>query len=454
LWRCGASEGEHMKRRSFQLQATVLGACVFAICSVAAAQARLGGGAPDANAAGVPVHLLALEAGAKSARPWQRSRDARLQNARARIDAARAAYSPTLNLVTDASVGPGARIVDIDGYKVSAAFPLGTNGAFKPAARYGAMLDARGNIYDFGRTRAAVDAAEAEARADQADLRNAELQTVNDVRAGYLRWATAYALWSISQRAEQAATETLERTRAAIEEGARRSADLTAAQSGAGFAGLELERALSELESARDDLGYVATTDFAETAYPVDDVLNVQDMPALVPEQTQQARLQALREQRTAAEASARAHDHAFTPVLSANAQAGVQGLNESFFPVYRIGVSLLVPLWDGGTEAATRAQALARGAQLGVQAAELERAEVRAGKRSQTLQHQAERRIGVADKLVNTCRTRVSQLEAAAPLGAASYAELADARSALSRAETELVLARALRAQVMLGLD
>src|SRR6185312_13921326 len=149
-----------------------------------------------------------------------------------------------------------------------------------------------------------------------------------------------------------------------------------------------------------------------------------------------------------------RAHDHAFTPVLSANAQAGLQGLNENLFPVYRVGVSLIVPLWDGGTEAASRSQALARGAQLGAQADALERAEVRAGKRSQTLQRQAERRIGVADKLVTTCRKRVAQLEEASPLAAASYAELADARSALSRAETELVLARALRAQVMLGVE
>jgi hypothetical protein len=51
-------------------------------------------------------------------------------------------------------------------------------------------------------------------------------------------------------------------------------------------------------------------------------------------------------------------------------------------------------------------------------------------------------------------CRTRVSQLEAASPLGAASYVELAEARNAAARAETELVLARALRAQVLLGLD
>jgi outer membrane protein TolC len=168
----------------------------------------------------------------------------------------------------------------------------------------------------------------------------------------------------------------------------------------------------------------------------------------------QNARKEALREQRAAAEASARAHDHTFSPVLSASAQAGIQGLDDRQFPVYRVGVSVLVPLWDGGSEAALRAQARARAAQLGAQAEELERTARRTRERSRTLKNQAERRIAIADKLLAVCRTRVSQLEAASPLGAAGYVELADARNAASRAETELVLAQALRAQVLLGLD
>lgn len=402
----------------------------------------------------VPVHLAELETRAQDARPRQRANDARLQNARARIAAARAAYSPTLSLITDASISPGQRIVDIGQYKVTASFPIGTNDAFLPAARYGAMLDLRSNLYDFGRTSAAVDAVEAEARAEQAEQQNGRAQTVRDVRAGYVRWATAQALWAIAQRMRLAAAESLARTRAAIEEGARPAADQTAAESGEGFAQLELERAAAELESARADLGFIASSDLAANAVPADDVLNAVPVDPQGAALGQKARGDALREQQAAAHAMARAHDNALTPVLSANAQAGVQGLNDKLFPVYRVGVSLVVPLWDGGSEAALRAQAQARGAQLGAQAEELERAEARARARSQTLKDQADRRIAVADKLLAICRTRVSQLEAASPLGAAGYVELADARNAAARAETELVLARALRAQVLLGLD
>lgn len=459
-----------MKGRRCQLQAAITSALLCAASGAAAQASTQRSAAPHsavalaagavsssepaaASAQSVPVHLADLEVRAQGARPWQRGRDARLQMARARIQAARAAYSPTINLLSDAQLTPGQRIVDIDGYKVNAAFPIGTNGAFRPALRYGVTLDMRGNLYDFGRTSDAVDAAQAEARAEQADARGAEEQSVRDVRAGYVRWATAHALWVIAQRAERAAAESLARTRAAIEEGARPAADQTAAESGEGFAQIELERALAELESAREDVGFVAAVDLAASAYPADDVLNA--LPVAPREDAgHNARKDMLRDQRAAAEASARAHDHAFTPVLSASAQLGVQGLDDRVFPIYRVGVSLLVPLWDGGSEAALRAQARARAAQLGAQAEELERTARRARERSRTLKNQAERRIAIADKLLTVCRTRVSQLEAASPLSAASYIELADARNAAARAETELVLARALRAQVLLGLD
>ena len=438
-----------MTSRGWQVPAACACALWFVTLSVSAQAA------PDAaaSAASVPVHLAQLEASVQRSQPWRRGRDARLLAARARIQAARAAYAPTISLLTDATLTPGQRIVEIDGYKVNAAFPIGTSGAFRPALRYGTMLDLRGNLYDFGRTRDVVAAAEAEARAEQADARHAEAESVRDVRGGYVRWASAHALWQIAERAHQVAAERLARTRAAIEEGARPEADLSAAESGDGFAQLELEGARSELESAREDLAFVAAAELPASAVPADDVLNA--TPVAKGESLgQKAQRDALREQRAAAHASARAHDHAFSPVVSASAQAGIQGLNDNVFPVYRVGLSVLVPLWDGGAEAALRGQARARAAQLSAQAEALERSAHRAHARGRTLKQQAERRIAIADKLLAVCLKRVSQLEAAAPLGAASYLELQDARNAASRAQTELVLARALRAQVLLGLE
>jgi outer membrane protein TolC len=417
------------------------------------AAAQLAVGAQEQAA--TPVRLAELEGLAQRAQPNHRLDDARLEEARARIQAARAGYAPSVTLLSEVSLAPGQRLVDIEGYKVAAAFPIGTHDAWLPAPRYGVTVDVRGNLYDFGRTSAAVDAAEAQARAQHAEQRSSERQMLHDVRAGYLRWATAHALWSIARRADDAEQARLARTQAAIEEGARPTADSAVAQSVAGFARLELERALAELEGARQDLAFVAAVEIADGAYPADDLLH---LPVAAPraDAGAEAQLQVLREQRSAAQASARAHGRAFSPVLSATAQAGIQGLRDSLFPVYRVGVNLAVPLWDGGAESASRAQSNARAAQLGAQAELLERGRAQAQKRAELVQRQAERRIRVAEELVALCRARLSQLESAASLGAASavsYAMVGEAQSALSRAETELVMARALRAQASLGL-
>jgi hypothetical protein len=76
----------------------------------------------------------------------------------------------------------------------------------------------------------------------------------------------------------------------------------------------------------------VAVVDLGPEARPAADVFDLgPPAPQLEPVDPQ---LTALKEQRTAARASARVHDHAFAPVVSANAQAGVQGQGGNVFPL------------------------------------------------------------------------------------------------------------------------
>jgi outer membrane protein TolC len=266
-----------------------------------------------------------------------------------------------------------------------------------------------------------------------------------------VRWATAYALWSLSEQVAAAAEARRLRMQAAIEEGAARSADRTAAESDIGFARLESERARANLESAREDLGFLAMLDLAEDARPAGAVLEA-GLPA-TEGAADNAGLRALQEQRRAAEASARVHDHAFAPVIAASAQAGVQGNMGNVFPLYRVGISVSVPLWDGGADAANRGQARAQASQLASAATQHETLREQQKQRGARIKAQAERRIGLSQQLVQLCGTRLAQLEEAYPLGAASFTDLADARSALSRAQTELVLAQAMRAEATLDL-
>jgi outer membrane protein len=422
------------------------------------------------------VRLQELEAQALRARPSLAANDARVLQAKARIDQARSAYAPTITLTGDASIAPGHQLISIrdavsqQEILVAGSLPLGNSGAFTPLARYGGMLDVRGNLYDFGRTGAAVDAAAAQRRAAQAEANQASRAVVRDVRLAYVRWATADALSAIAREAAQAAAERSASTAASIEEGARPTADRIAAQSDWGFARLELERATATLETARLDLGFVCVSDLSPDARPEPgvldgDVANAPDVPkragapALHSSQHDPA-LTSLEEQRSAARASARMHDHAFAPVLGAQAQAGVQGsgtlqgAGTHVFPVYRLGINLTVPLWDGGADSAARNQAEARAAELAAQTADYTQQRDHALARTQAAQAQAQRRIALAAELVELAHTRLAQLEEGYPLGAATLKDLADGRAAEQRAKTELVLAQAMRAEARLGVE
>jgi outer membrane protein TolC len=401
------------------------------------------------------VRLQDLEAHALRTRPSLAANDARILQAKARIDQARSAYAPIITLAGDASIAPGHQLVSVDSptgpVLVAGSLPLGDTGAFSPLPRYGVMFDVRGNLYDFGRTGAAVDAAHAQRRAVQADSIKAARDVVRDVRLAYVRWAAADALCSIARESALAASERSDDTAASIEEGARPSADRIGAQSEAGFARLELERANATLETARLDVALVCVTDLPPDAQPDPTVLAT-GVGGQERAESRDPSLTALEEQRSAARASARMHDHAFAPVLGAQAQAGVQGTGSSVFPVYRLGLNLSVPLWDGGADAAARAQAEAQAAELAARTVEYSQQRDHARARSQAAQAQAQRRIALATELVELTRTRLTQLEEGYPLGAASLKDLADARAALQRAKTELVLAQAMRAEALLG--
>jgi len=414
------------------------------------------------------IKLAELEARAVRARPSIGGADARIAEARARVAAAQSAYAPTLNLLAEASFSPGQRLVPFPydatnpnsdpttrDYKVAVITPFGAGNALTPVPRYGVSVDLRGNIYDFGRTSAAVDAAMAQHRAAEADAHRTTREIVRDVRAAYVRWATSYALHSLCERALHSAEERKQRAAASIEEGALRSADITAAESDLGFAKLELHRASADLDDAREDVGFMAGIPLGPEAQPADELLQLgAPPPTAANAKSVDPALQTLQEQRSAAKASARVHDHAFTPVLSASAQAGVQGQSGSVFPLYRLVVNMSVPLWDGGGDRAIRSQAEAQAAQLAAQAEEYRAQREHMARRSAASRQNVQQRIATADELVRLCRLRISQLEEGRPLGAATAPDVAAARATLQRAETELVLAQAAQAQLALGLE
>jgi outer membrane protein TolC len=164
--------------------------------------------------------------------------------------------------------------------------------------------------------------------------------------------------------------------------------------------------------------------------------------------------VEALELESVAARQEAQMHRNSRIPVLALIGQTGLYGINENVFPSYRLGLSLAVPLWDGG-----RALAMARASDA--QAAELDaRARdaqiVRDDQREQALldrQH-AEDQLSLANDLVSVSEKRVEQARTSYDLGAGSVETVAEAHAALRDAQSRRVQIQVARADALLRLS
>jgi outer membrane protein TolC len=115
----------------------------------------------------------------------------------------------------EAWAGPGGRLIrveDVDGeqYRVAGSRTLGDSDSLTPEPRYSASLSLTSQIYDFGRTRASVQAAEAELTATEASVLAEQRQIVNSVREAYLDWLSAHASRAIARENVEATALELE----------------------------------------------------------------------------------------------------------------------------------------------------------------------------------------------------------------------------------------------------
>jgi outer membrane protein TolC len=409
------------------------------------------------------VRLADLEAHALHHAPALSAGGARVAQANARLDRAQDAYYPSFSLDATGSLAPGGRIVEIrdihnDLYYISGSRAFGEPGAFTPQPRYGLLLGIRDNLYDFGRRRDAVDAASADRRASQADAQASERKIRREVRGAYLRWATAHALWLLARDRAGAAEQRERRVLAFITEGVRPKADGTASATQRAQADIDAERAAADLEATRIDLIYVSGRVLGPNAAP-EPTLLAGDANTVTRADPTDPTAEALDAQRAAAEANARAFGHAREPLLAATANAGVEGRADfegranRVFPVYALGLSLSIPLWDGGIASAQGDEARAKAAELEALSAVRREATRHGRARTEAAKASATRRIALAQRWIALSEARVSELEASEELNADALAALTAAQAERDRARLELVLAQSDRAQANLGL-
>jgi outer membrane protein TolC len=410
------------------------------------------------------VKLEELERRAVMSRASMTAARARVNGAEARIALSKVPYYPQLSAKAGVNLSPGGRLVNVceanfetngvcaddHRYIVGGSRALGDPDAFLPIFRYEGSLALTSRLYDFGRTAASVRAARADRDASFAGVRAERAAIEREVRAAYLAWLGAAGTRTIL--AENAADATALRTsvEAHIAEGSRPGAELASARYEEARALLELERADGELDGARLVLEQVTGAPLSKTAEPD---MSLLDRGAQAATRAPHPEVEALERRRDAATATADAHGSPFSPVVAAGAEAGLRGQAETPFPLYQVGVSLSVPLLDGGLESASAALASSQATELSALAREARGKVALAEARARQGFDRAARRLALAQKLVAAAEQTVKHARDQHELGAGSFDAVVRAKLEAARARLEVLSARLEHARAVLEL-
>lgn len=412
------------------------------------------------------ITLAELERQAVLARPVIDANKAAVRGAQAEVERALSAYHPIVTLEGKTALSPGNVLRKLPcvpepgescetNYYVSATRGLIDQdgnldldpAAFTPAVRYGLGVEARMSLYDFGRTSAAVAAGRAKRAAVQAQEDVTRLRIVKAVRGAYLAWLAAAELLSVTEVAASDARDRSARVTALIGEGMRPRADLTPVRSDELLAELELERARGDLEKRRLLLEHAVGAPLPEGAIPDRTLLEYHGATR----DPDDAELRSLQLERDAAAKAASAADQGDNAVLGGLGSLGLYGQTGSIFPNYNLGLSLSVPLWDGGADEASAAAARARkvGLEAQIRQHQLERTQEQESV-SVDIQN-ATRRLATAQALLESTRAQLEEAEARYDLGGGGIEPIAVARAMMRRAHTELLLAKIARVEAAL---
>lgn len=431
---------------TMKLATRVLLIAMFGACVPCAARAEV-------------VSLETLEQAALKNRPALAREGARARAASADVEKAASAYYPQFSVRGTADVGPGRQLVIVGGkYNVQGAPSVGNEGAFQASTRSGLELNGSANLYDFGRTKAATAAARENEEAARSGRGVTEAELREAVRESYLSWLLNHELRRRAEDALKEASARRERVSALIGEGVKPKGELTPARADELLTQLELQRAERDLENARLVLSHQSGISLTPGHKPDVALLQVE---ASLPNQGsfEASRRRALMQRLKAAQALAEAQTKLNRPQLGVGISAGIRTSTQHVFdtqkaeqdtkpqfkafPLYGAGLTLDIPLWDGGHTRASAEGALARAEEARANLAEFEQERLFAQSQAELDRDSALTRLKTAEELVSVCATRLKDAEDGYELGASSIDLIAQARSLLRRAETEALLAR-----------
>lgn len=422
------------------------------------------------QAQGPVFTLTEARARALELNPSIQASEARLAEAEARLDEAASALRPQVDADVEASASPGSELVAIgidadDRFvppesmdaertlRVSGSQSFADEGdlarAFRPIPRYQAQVGVRWNLYDFGRTRAAVESARKTRSAREASRAAQRARLLEDVDGAYVSWLAAWEQTRIQRRTVERLGDRLADVESRIQVGTLSESALWPLRTDLAAARLQVAEAEQVVDDTRLTLEAVLGEPVPSGVQPDVQVLRLGadagEGEAMGAHEEQVLSLQA-----QAARAEARATG--MRPRLGAQALVGLRGQDSTPFPVYQARLTLHVPLWDGGqgrsqaTALRARAQALSAERQ-GAQDARRRRET----QRTLRLRH-ARNRVRLAGEWLQVSEQRLLDAESRYAEGAATSDELARARSDRAQAELELLVARVDRTRAYLG--
>jgi len=381
--------------------------------------------------------------------------EASTAQASAEVDAARAAKMPTFWMNISGVVAPGSdieRIQTVDGREVNvrASPTVSESTAFRPNIRYEGTIDMRAPLYD-GQTRAAIKAAEAYRAAAEASSGASRETVLSMVRAAYLDWMASHLTHELALGSAKDAKAQRQRIEERVADGDRARSELDSARYEELQAELVAADAQSRAIAAKRLLEAAVGSELSQGAEPDTSLLGIDSH---VPNVDSGRDVEAFERQRDAAHQEARMHRKGRLPVLAVVGQTGLAGVNERAFPMYRLGLNLAVPLWDGGRAVALARAADAHASELGARAREARLVCEEARQRALLDREHAEGQLALANRLVSVSQTRVQQAQTSFELGASDVEAVADARVALRDAQSQRVQIQVARTDAVLRLS
>ncbi|MGB8329430.1 MAG: TolC family protein [Polyangiales bacterium] len=373
----------------------------------------------------------------------------------AQLDVARSGKNPTFWMNAAAEAAPGSYIEKVqnvsgDVVNVRASPTIGERTAFRPNVRYEGTIEMNAPLYD-SRARAAIRSAEAHKSAARANSHASRQNILIVVRGYYLDWMAKHLIHDLASSSVEDAKTQRERTAARVAEGDRPGSELDAALYEELQAELVEADALANALAARRALESAIGAELSPEVEPDTGLLDIESTDA---DSDVGWEIEALERQGDAARHEARMHRMSRVPTLAAFAQTGVAGVNDRVFPMYRLGLSLAVPLWDGGRAVAMGRAADAQAGELDARAQEARVAKEEERRNAIIDREQAEQQLEIANSLISISKKRVDQAKTSYELGAADLEALAGVRAALREAQSRRVRIQVARADAILRLD